>query len=147
MKAKSKKAKGTRLEVLIAKLLRDSGLDKNAKKQPRSGAYSGFEGDIFTDLPFHFEAKNQETWKPLEYWKQAERDCPQNKMPVVVMSKNREDAFAFLKLTDLIHIIKLAHETGFLLTRGFTKEKQLKKPVIADNIDLPFSKNKQLGVK
>lgn len=143
MTPKSAKAKGLRLEKLIAKILRESGLDKQAKKQPRSGAFEGFEGDIFTSLPYHFEAKNHEKWKPLEYYQQATSDCPQGKLPIVVMSRNREDMFAFLRFTDLVQIMQLAQEHG-TLQRGFSKAKQTQKRK-ADEVDLLFSKQKQIN--
>jgi len=86
----SKKAKGIRLEKDVSKKLRSAGF-KSAKRQPMSGAISGFDGDVYClELPFIFELKNQETWSPQKYMEQAEAGARANgKMPVVIMSKNR----------------------------------------------------------
>lgn len=149
MKAVSAKAKGIKLENRVASLIRELGLDKLAKKQPRSGAFTGFEGDIFTSLPLHFEAKNRETWQPLVYYAQATKDCPTGKTAVVVLSKNREDMYAFLSLRDLLNIVKIAQMTGLFTQQfGYSKTKQTQKKKIdyVDN-DLPLSKAKQVGRK
>jgi len=92
MKARSAKAKGIRLELEIAKTLRDAGLDRNAKKMPRSGAFMGFESDIHTSLPLMIECKNQENWSPMEYYNQAKEHAGV-KIPVVVMARNRTEPY------------------------------------------------------
>lgn len=127
MKAKSAKAKGIRLEARLAQKLRSMGIDKNAKRMPGSGAFKEFKSDIFSLLPISWECKNQETWKPLEYFKQAVKDARPMYTPVVVMSKNNEEDFVFLKLDDFLHFLALANETGELAP------------------ELPFSKRKQVG--
>ena len=110
MKASYKKEKGRKLELLIAKRLRLAGLDKNASRTPLSGAVTGFKSDITTTLPFAIEAKNQQTWSPAKYMQQAEEAADQtNKMPVVVMSKNRQpDPYVMMKLSDWINILQRA---------------------------------------
>jgi hypothetical protein len=133
MKPRSAKAKGTRLEVEIAKAFRDAGLDKKASRMPLSGAISGFKSDIHTSLPFIIEAKNQETWSPLAYMDQAQRDSDlTGKMPVVVMSKNRlPQPMVMMKFEDWILILQRAFiENKLPITTGlnsYSKHKQLKK--------------------
>lgn len=133
MKVASKKAKGSRLERQIAKALRHAGLDSDARRMVLSGAIDGFKSDIKTDLPFIIEAKNQETWSPLTYMEQAERDAiVTGKMPVVIMSKNRlADPLVMMKMTDWILILQRAFiENKLPITTGrqaYTKHKQLKK--------------------
>lgn len=132
MKPRSAKAKGTRLEKDIAKELRRSGLDKEAKRMPMSGSIEGFKSDIFTKLPFIIEAKNQERWQPDQYMQQADRDAKvQGKMPVVIMSKNRmSDPYVMMKMSDWIYILQRAFiENKLPVTTGakaYSKREQLK---------------------
>ena len=133
MKARSAKAKGSRLELEIAKRLRESGLDKNARKMVLSGAVDGFDSDVLTTLPVSIEAKNQETWKPLEYMEQAQASADKtNKMPVVVMSKNRlPEPLVMMRLVDWIQIMVRAFiENKLPIMVGmnsFSKHTQLRK--------------------
>lgn len=125
---KSPKEKGRRLELNIAKTLRDAGLDPDASRMPLSGAADGFKSDIRTILPLHIEAKNQETWSPLAYYEQAERGCAQGCIPLVIMGKNRTEPFAFLKWKDMIYLLQLAIESGhFVKEYGYSKRKQVGK--------------------
>lgn len=126
MRLKHPKAKGRALEVRIAKDIRDSGLDKEARRMVLSGGAFGFESDIKTTLPLKIECKNCEKWEPLEFFKQAE-DKAFSKTPVVIMSKNRlPQPLALLKWCDLLELI------GWAIKGGWTG-------------DLPFSKRKQVG--
>lgn len=130
---KSPKNKGRRLELEIAKALRDSGLDKNAGRMPLSGAMDGFKSDIHTTLPMIIEAKNQETWSPLAYMEQAERDADiTGKMPVVIMSKNRlPDPMVMMKMSDWILICQRAFIENKLPVQvgvgSFSKHRQIHK--------------------
>lgn len=133
MKPRSAKAKGRKLEVEIAKAFRDAGLDKEASRMPLSGAMDGFKSDIHTSLPFIIEAKNQETWSPLTYMEQAQRDADlTGKMPVVIMSKNRlPQPMVMMKFEDWILILQRAFiENKLPVTTGlnsYSKHTQLKK--------------------
>lgn len=118
MKAAGKKQKGSRAESEFARMLVDSGLDKYARRMVLSGAVKGFDSDIKTKLPFMFEVKNQETWKPLEYYRQANLANP-NKgryRTVVVMTKNREGYYILLSAEDFLELVYYALEGG--LERG-----------------------------
>ena len=126
MKTKSAKAKGIRLELEIAKTLRDAGLDPMAKKMPRSGAFMGFESDIHTSLPIMIECKNQETWKPLEYYSQA-KEHSGVKIPIVVMSRNRSEPYAFLLWADVVELMAWALKGGWTGDMPFSKRKQVGK--------------------
>lgn len=78
------------------------------------------------DLPVAFELKNQETWKPLEYMDQAKSQAIGNKIPIVVMSKNRlPEPLAMLELKDLIWLLQLAKESGAFIRIGYSKRKQV----------------------
>lgn len=133
MKARSAKAKGSRLEKDVAKTLRDAGLDKQASRMPLSGAMEGFKSDIHTSLPMIIECKNQETWSPLNYMEQASRDAEiTGKIPVVIMSKNRlPEPMVMMKFGDWIEILQRAfieNKTPILVgVNSYSKRKQLKK--------------------
>jgi len=116
MKTRSAKAKGTRLEKEVAKILVDSGLDQYAMRMPLSGAIKGLKQDILTKLPLAIECKNQENTSFQEWYRQAENDnnIGSNKIPVVVWSKNNLNRnFAFLDFQDLVNILYYALKGGF----------------------------------
>lgn len=133
MKARSAKAKGSRLEREVAKALRDSGLDKKAGRMPLSGGSTHLKSDIHTSLPYSIECKNQEKWKPDSYMAQAERDAEgSNKIPVVIMSKNRQpEPFVMMKMGDWVNLLRMAHlenkRTILVGKNAYTKREQLKK--------------------
>jgi len=116
MKARSAKAKGTRLEKQVAKILVDSGLDKYAMRMPLSGAIKGLKQDILTKLPLAIECKNQETTSFHKWYRQAENDnnIGSRKIPVVVWSKNNLNRqFAYLDFQDFVNILYYALKGGF----------------------------------
>ena len=121
------KAKGSSFEREIAKDLRDAGLDKTAKRMVLSGAIDGFKSDIQTKLPICIEAKRQEKWKVMKFYKQAVASARNNELPIVVMKKNRQDPMALLSWKDLIYLFQLALEGGWSAQLGFSKKKQLNK--------------------
>lgn len=100
MKAKSAKAKGSRLEQWVASELRRTGADKDAKRMPGSGAFQFFKSDIHTRLPYSFECKNQETTKVWEWYEQASRDASGLEKPVVIFSRNHSQPMALLSAAD-----------------------------------------------
>ncbi len=115
--AKSKKAKGTRLEKYVAKELETilGYYGVRATRTPMSGAIDRFKGDIFTNLPVGIECKNSEKWKPLEWFKQAQRDTSTGNMPMLVMSRNNmKEPKAMLNLNDLIELMDWACRGGWL---------------------------------
>ena|SRR5690606_5897340 len=128
MKAASAKAKGSRLEREVAKRLRDSGLDKTASRMPLSGAAENLKSDILCNMPVSWEMKNQETWSPLAYMEQAKSGAKQQEIPIVVMSKNRlPEPLAMLELKDLIYLMQLAKEGGWMRELLYSKRKQVGK--------------------
>lgn len=119
--AKSRKAKGVRLEKMFADQLVNAGLDPYAKRMVLSGAVRGFDGDILTKLPIHVECKNQSTWSPLAYYKQCSlsNPLPARKMNLVIMGKGGTnqyqplESYAFLKTDDLIELMAYALKGGW----------------------------------
>ncbi|OGZ32293.1 MAG: hypothetical protein A2V69_01135 [Candidatus Portnoybacteria bacterium RBG_13_40_8] len=100
MKAAGRRIKGKRLELKWAEMIRESGLDKKARRRPLSGAVDLVKGhaDIISKLPFAFECKNQEAnaifWK---WWEQAEGQGSLNRPPVVVFTGNYRPIMVAIK--------------------------------------------------
>jgi len=82
MRKKSTHEIGKELEEWIAKRLRITGLDKNARFQKQSGAGLN-KGDVWNKLNICFEAKNRKVFK-MSWFKQAEKDSLGYQEPVVV---------------------------------------------------------------
>ncbi len=120
-------AKGKRLEYDLAKSLRESKLDTTAMRMARSGAIETLESDILTQLPILIEAKNQETWKPMEYYRQACNGAKTNEIPVVVMKKNNEKPLALLSWDDFIQIMIYAKAGGWTQELQYSKRRQVGK--------------------
>jgi len=69
MKAKSAKAKGKRGEMEVVNLLRESGIDKSAMRDPGSGGGNREKSDIINSLNYNMEVKwreNLNIWKAIE---------------------------------------------------------------------------------
>lgn len=103
--------KGKNFERRIAKLLTD-WWGSTIRRVPNSGGLN-IKGDIMTEnvddmknFPFHFELKCQERWNVSNYFSQAEYDCPKDKKPAVIFSKNNDNVYIMLKLEDFIFFTK-----------------------------------------
>lgn len=105
---KSPKRKGSDFELKVAKLIRQSGLDKKAQRRPLSGSNKMVAGyaDIISTLPFSFELKKQEKLKIWEWWEQAESEANMNRPPVLVFSSNFRPVMCALKFEDFLQILK-----------------------------------------
>jgi Holliday junction resolvase len=67
---------------------------------PRKG-----EQSVLND--FFFELKCQESWSLLPWYKKAVDDVGgMHQIPMVIATKNREDDYVFMKLDDMIRILK-----------------------------------------
>jgi len=78
------------------------------RRTPLSGGME-WKGDIQAienDMPFSIECKKQEKlniWKAL---KQAEEDCPDDKIPIVVFARNRTKDYVVIELSNFVDIVK-----------------------------------------
>jgi len=96
-----KKEKGRRLELKVAKLIRDK-LGIKAYRMPYSGGSEFAKGDIFCpDLPFHFELKNQEKVRIWREWQNI-RDF---KDPVLVISRANAPILAVIDFEKFLEIV------------------------------------------
>lgn len=120
--AKTKKAKGTRLEKEIARLYRYHKIDDTARRMPLSGALSHFKGDIYKrfDIDYIDECKNHEEIKLREFWRQAKSQAGL-KTPVLHISSNyrpiitviTQSDFDALTNPDRFKIIDICDKTKF----------------------------------
>ena len=145
LKARSAKAKGSRLEKFLASTLRELGLDKHATRMPLSGAIPELREDVYTSLPIHIEAKNRETWQPLQWYKETkDKAQPLGKLPILALSRNHEEAYIFLAASDFFDIFKQAHLAGWTSGPRLAKPTKKRRASIEETKDFAFSKEKQL---
>ena len=99
------RTKGANYERKIAKRLSDF-YKIELRRTPLSGGMD-WKGDIlpvFGEIPYHIECKKVEKlniWKALE---QAEKDCPEDKIPIVIFTRNRTEDYVAIKLEDFLRI-------------------------------------------
>ena len=108
------RTKGANYERTIAKKLKEFfGID--FARTPQSGGFakkaekaSNFRGDIVSidkdyDISMHMELKNHNAWSLPAWIKQAEEDCPEGKLPCVIMHKpNTSIDYITMRLEDFL---------------------------------------------
>lgn len=104
------KRKGKTFELKIAKILRSSGLDKQAKRSFQSGANWSWKSDIYTSLDFSIECKKQEQVHIWDWMDQAETQRKAYKPPVLMMTSNNRPILAVMKIEDWINLVKERNE-------------------------------------
>lgn len=123
-RGKNAKAKGASFERLIAKLFQDKyGIE--LKRTPQSGGFAkksdkadDFRGDITLvdntkDFFLHVECKNQKTWSLHQWLKQAENDCPDGKIPLVIFHEyNTSNNYITLNLEDFFKLVTVDKVVG-----------------------------------
>jgi len=98
----SKRAKGKRLELKVAKLIREK-LGIKAYRTPLSGAAEGFKGDIFVpELPFYWECKNREK---IHIWSEWQK-IREHKSPILVISGNFKPILVVMDIELFLEILK-----------------------------------------
>jgi Holliday junction resolvase len=107
--------KGALFERKIAKLL-EAAWGIKLTRTPQSGGFrkdvETFRGDIVPAdgnirMRFHFELKNQKTWSLPQWIRQAESDCAQGKIPVVVFHRHESaEDYVCLSLDDFLKVAK-----------------------------------------
>ena len=116
-RGKNAKAKGASFERTVAKMFQKK-FGVELKRTPQSGGFAkksdkadDFRGDITLvdntlDFLLHVECKNQKTWSLHQWLKQAENDCPKNKIPVVVFHEhNTSNEYISMRLEDFLNLI------------------------------------------
>jgi hypothetical protein len=102
---RSKKAKGKRLEAKLCSILRSRGIE--ARPMPLSGALAHFKSDVYTMIPYSFEAKNKETHQIWQEWEQARGQASGINRPILVISGNNRPILAVLQLEHLADLLAI----------------------------------------
>ena len=69
-------------------------------------------------------------------------------MPVVIVSRNREDIYSFLKVSDFLTLLQYAMEGGWMGQQQLPKiRKKSKKVSIEETAHFAFSKKEQVRKK
>lgn len=111
--AKSKKAKGKRLEHKIASMIRSMGLDDKARAMIGSGAFDNYKGDIYApDVPLIFEAKNNENHSIWKEWEQAKNQERPLKPGCLVISGNNRPILAVVEIETLLNMLLEIKQLG-----------------------------------
>ena len=116
-RGKRAKRKGGNYERLIAKILGDK-YKVELKRTPQSGGFAkksekadDFRGDItIVDnkqvLLLHCECKDQKTWKLKDWLRQAESDCPDGRVPLVIFHEHGSSRnYVCLSLDDFTDLV------------------------------------------
>ena len=113
---RTSKVKGANFERLIAKKFQDRyGVE--LKRTPQSGGFAkksdradDYRGDItIVDtkrrLLLHIECKNQQKWSLPKWLKQAQEDCPEGAIPIVVFHEHgTSNDYVTLRLEDFLNL-------------------------------------------
>lgn len=119
MKAKSAKAKGSKLEHYIANTIKDCGLDLNARRSFLSGATDIEKGDVISSLPYTIECKNHKAVHILQWVEQARAEAlkannkPSNWLLVFCNPKKPQckDNLVVMEWEVLLELLKSQKET------------------------------------
>lgn len=117
-RGKRSRSKGARYERSIAKKFQDRyGVE--LKRTPQSGGFAkksekadDFRGDItIVDnkqmLKLHLECKDQKQWSLKQWIEQAECDCPEGRVPVVVFHQhNTSKDYVCVSLEDFLSLVE-----------------------------------------
>jgi hypothetical protein len=129
--------KGGANERAIAKILQEWWSDHNPDvkftRTPQSGGWHAkgewnLAGDVVCsdeEFPFHIEAKKQEHWNldqlfaatgpVFEWWWQARRECPEDKLPVLTFTRNRRPQYMMLEWLDGLYTLLSKEEATVIL--------------------------------
>jgi hypothetical protein len=101
-RGKSSRNKGSSYERTIAKKFKDS-LGVELTRTPQSGGFAksstkgdDFRGDIVSlddtiEFLLHIECKDHSSWSLPAWIKQAEEDCPEGRIPVVIYHRRQKN--------------------------------------------------------
>lgn len=121
IKPAGKKRKGKRLEHKFAKMIRRKGLDPKAKRMVLSGGDWAFPSDIYTNLPFMFECKNQERVSFWAWWDQAKAQEKIHKPAILVFSGNYRPVMVAMEGDTFLNLLLELKEYKELW-RGYKKD-------------------------
>lgn len=123
--------RGRQFELKVAKVTR-AKIDRMAKRNAGSHANWNRRSDVYTELPIHIEAKDQETLKPKEWFRQAD-EAAAGKTPVVVFQMDA-DLMCLLRYDDLLNLFIEIADLRLEIA-------DLRRPVKKVVRDTPYRKN------
>ncbi len=97
------KQKGARAERAVAKILKEHGF--TARRTAQYCGKTGDAADVVGLDGFHIEVKHQETTKIWDWIKQAERDCKDGDIPIVVYRKNNKQWQVTMSFENFLKLI------------------------------------------
>lgn len=111
MKARSAKAKGSKLERKVAEEYRRIGIE--ARRMPLSGAFSHLKADIFKPVKdgWSDECKNQETVNLRDWWAQTIKGAGLDE-PVLHISANYRPVITAIWTKTFDNMIKELRDSG-----------------------------------
>lgn len=123
-RGKNAKRKGGQYERDIAKKFQ-SKYGVELKRTPQSGGFAkksdkadDYRGDItIVDtkqmLLVHIECKNQKTWQLKQWIEQAEEDCPDGRVPLVIFHQhNSSKDYVCVSLDDFFNLVEKEKVVG-----------------------------------
>lgn len=97
------KAKGNRFELKIANYLKDHGY--NARRSAQYCGNSGEAADVVGLPNLHIECKHyQSTAFKYEWLEQAQRDCKDGNLPIVIHKVNGKPVIVTMDLDDFMYL-------------------------------------------
>jgi hypothetical protein len=105
MKAKSAKAKGSRLEHKVAALYRHYEIDPSANRMLLSGG-GYLKGDIYKPNDFEYldECKNQETVSLWKWWNQTKEQAGGNRIPILHVGGNYRPILTIMEVETYMNL-------------------------------------------
>lgn len=118
-RGKKSKRKGGNYERTVAQWFKER-YHLDLKRTPQSGGFAkksdkaeDYRGDISLvdstkKLLLHIECKDQKTWKLKEWLSQAEEDCPEDRVPLVVFHQHCSSKnYVCLSLEDFLKLVEI----------------------------------------
>ena len=128
---KRSKAKGSSYERATAKKFKEA-YGEDLVRTPQSGGFAkksakanDFRGDIVpadedVELALHIECKNHKTWSLPTWFQQAQSDCPEGKIPVVIFHQHKSSKdYIALSLEDFFKIVP---KNAIIIKKGDDKD-------------------------
>lgn len=103
-------AKGRRLELDVASAIRRKGLDRGARRMNGSGRIAHRPGDVFTSLPYSFEAKCAERVQLWLWWDQARNQARLGRPPILAISAENRPVLAVMDLELLLDLMVIEQD-------------------------------------
>lgn len=113
MNISSAKRKGWELENYVVQMLKETGLDPRASRNPGSGSGSQ-KGDIWNSLNLTIECKNTRQYPGKGEWEQAKREAVGGYVTPIIVYKfpgmSLDDSVVLIGFHDFLETLKKSRE-------------------------------------